>query len=245
MSYVRNLFTFLSLFVFVLTAFASYFIVKRMTKPLKQISDAATSFAHGDYSARVSFQSSDEIGELTSAFNNMADSIEKSEELRRSFVGNVSHELRSPMTSISGFVDGILDGTIPKEREEHYLRIVSDEAHRLSRLVSRMLDITVLQSSDITEYSTRFDFIELLMRALGNFEQRALDSQITFTTDIPPYGVQILANEDAIYQVIYNLIDNAIKFSVADSSIYISVISKNSKLIFSITNYGIEIPKAS
>ena len=243
MSYVKNLFTFLSLFVFVLTAFASYFIVRHMTKPLKQITDAATSFAQGDFSVRVPLQSSDEIGELTLAFNNMADSIEKSEELRKSFVGNVSHELRSPVTSISGFVDGILDGTIPKEREDHYLRIVSDEAHRLSRLVSRMLDITVLQGTDITEQSTRFDFVELLMRALKNFEQRAADTSITFNTDIPPHGIQLLANEDAIYQVVYNLIDNAVKFSVTESSIDISVISKNDKLIFSIKNYGAEIPK--
>ena len=243
MSYVGNLFIFLSLFVFILTAFAAYFIVKHMTRPLKLISDAATSFAQGDFSARVPLQSSDEIGELTSAFNNMADSIAKSEELRRSFIGNVSHELRTPMTSISGFVDGILDGTIPKEREEHYLRIVSDEAHRLSRLVSRMLDITILQSTDITEHSSQFDFVELLNRALKNFEQRASDANITFKSDIPPHGIQLLANEDSIYQVLYNLIDNAIKFSPQETSIDISVCSKNDKLVFSIKNYGAEISK--
>ncbi len=243
MSYVKNLFSFLSLFVFALTAFASYFILKHMTKPLKQISDAATAFAQGDFSVRVPIHSTDEIGELTLAFNNMADSIEKSEELRKSFIGNVSHELRSPMTSISGFVDGILDGTIPKEREEHYLQIVSDEAHRLSRLVSRMLDITILQSTDITEHSTRFDFVELLSRAIKNFEQRVADAAITFNIDIPPHSILVLANEDSIYQVIYNLIDNAVKFSAAESSIDISIICKNDKLLFSIKNYGAEIPE--
>ena len=106
-----------------------------------------------------------------------------------------------------------------------------------------MLDITILQSTDITEHSTRFDFVELLSRAIKNFEQRATDANITFNTDIPPHSIWLLANEDAIYQVIYNLIDNAVKFSITESSIDITVISKNDKLIFSIRNYGTEIPE--
>lgn len=243
MIYVRNLFIFLAVIVFVVTAVSSYFIIRKMTKPLKQIATASSRFARGDFSVRVPNHSSDEIGELTSAFNDMAASLEKSEELRRSFVGNVSHELRSPMTSISGFVDGILDGTIPPDKSGHYLKIVSDEVHRLSRLVSRMLDITVLQETDITEHSTNFDFCELLRRALISFEQRIMLDKITINVDIPPHPVNVFANEDAIYQVVYNLIDNAIKFSLPNSQIDIKAIIRGGKLSFSIRNYGAEIPK--
>ncbi len=243
MTHVKNIFIFLAAIVFILTAILSYFIIRKMTKPLKQIAMASRNFAHGDFSTRVPNNSSDEIGDLTTAFNNMADSLEKSEELRRSFIGNVSHELRSPMTSISGFVDGILDGTIPPDRSEHYLKIVSTEVHRLSRLVSRMLDITVLQETDITEQSTTFDFCELLKRAVISFEQRVVVENITINVDIPPYPVNIFANEDAIYQVVYNLIDNAVKFSSPESEIDIKATSRSGKLFFSIKNYGEEIPE--
>lgn len=243
MMYVINLFLFLSVLVFIFTAFASYFIVKRMTRPLKQIADASKKFAMGDFKTRVPVQSKDEIGELTVAFNNMADSLEKSEDLRRTFVANVSHEFRSPMTSIGGFVDGILDGTIPREREEHYLRIVSSEVHRLSRLVSRMLDITVLQGTDITAQSVRFDFSELCRRAALSFEKRLNDNGISLLLQVPDSPITVFANEDAIYQVVYNLIDNAIKFSENNSTIEISISEKRDIVTFSVKNFGVEIPK--
>ena len=242
-TYVRNIFLLLSIAVFILTSFASYFIIRRMTRPLKQIAEASRRFAHGDFSTRVPVYSSDEIGDLTHAFNNMADSLEKSEELRRGFVANVSHELRSPMTSIGGFVDGMLDGTIPEDRRERYLQIVSDEVHRLSRLVSRMLEITVLQGKDITAESTTFDFCELLRRAAISFEQRAGERQISLNIEIPSHPINTFANEDALYQVVFNLIDNAIKFSEANSAVDIRAYEKGDKLTFSVRNYGAEIPK--
>ncbi len=243
MSYVIDLFILISLIVFLMTAAASYFIVRHMTRPLNLISQASRSFAMGDFKKRVPVQSDDEIGELSIAFNNMADSLEKSEELRRSFVANVSHELRSPMTSISGFVDGILDGTIPKEREAHYLQIVSDEVHRLSRLVSRMLDITVLQGTDITAQSVEFDFCELLRRAAISLEQRIEEKKLTLNIDMPTGKIMAFANEDSLFQAIYNLIDNAIKFSSSDAAIDINITLRSDKVTFSVKNYGAEIPK--
>ncbi len=243
MSYVIDLFMLISVIVFLMTAAASYFIVRRMTRPLNLISQASRSFAMGDFKKRVPVQSNDEIGELSAAFNNMADSLEKSEELRRSFVANVSHELRSPMTSISGFVDGILDGTIPKERETHYLKIVSDEVHRLSRLVSRMLDITVLQGTDITAQSIEFDFCELLRRAAISLEQRVEEKNLTLNIQMPPGRIIAFANEDSLFQAIYNLIDNAIKFSEPGAVIDINITLRSEKISFSVRNYGVEIPK--
>lgn len=242
MNYVRNLFSFLALIVFILAAIVSYFIVRKMTRPLKQIASASKKFASGDFSARVPVQSTDEIGELTRTFNDMADSLEKSEELRRTFIANVSHELRSPMTSVTGFVDGILDGTIPEENAEHYLRIVSDEVHRLSRLVSRMLDLTVLQSRDITEQSTVFDFCELTRRVSGSFEKRLDEKELALILNLPPQSLSVLANEDSIYQVVYNLIDNAVKFSSDGKKIDVSVSERGSNILFSVRNYGNTIP---
>ena len=243
MSYVRNLFTLLALIVFIFAAVVSYFIVRKMTRPIKQISTASARFARGDFSTRVPVQSSDEIGEMTQAFNNMADSLEKSEDLRRDFIANVSHELRSPMTSITGFVDGILDGTIPKEREEHYLQIVSEEVHRLSRLVSRMLEITVLQSKNVSESSSTFDFCELVGHVCKSFEKNAEEREININVEFPSHSVSITANEDSLYQAIYNLIDNALKFSMDGSQIDISVSQRGNHLTFSSKNYGSEIPK--
>ena len=243
MDYVRNLFSLLALIVFILAAIISYFIVKKMTKPINQIATASAKFAHGDFSSRVPVQSSDEIGEMTSAFNNMADSLEKSEELRRTFIANISHELRSPMTSITGFVDGILDGTIPKEQEHHYLNIVSDEVHRLSRLVSRMLDITALQSKKLSESSSDFDFCELLRRVCQNFEHQAKEKNIRINATLAAPSLPIEANEDALYQVLRNLIDNAVKFSNEASEIDVFASVKGNKLTFSVKNRGPEIPE--
>jgi len=245
MDYVRNLFTFLALIVFIFAALISYFIVRKMTRPLKQISTAASRFANGDFSSRVPVQSDDEIGEMTQAFNNMADSLQKSEDLRRDFIANVSHELRSPMTSVTGFVDGILDGTIPEEKTNHYLQIVSDEVHRLSRLVSRMLDITVLQGRTVTEGKSKFNFCECVMHVCESFEERVKEKNININVELPIEGVSVFANEDAIYQVIFNLADNAIKFSEAGSHVDISVLERGNNASFSIKNYGAEIPAES
>ena len=240
---ILRMFFFTAILVFLLMAAMTYIGLRTMTRPIKQISTAAKNFAHGDFSVRVPVKSQDEIGELTQAFNSMADSIEKSEELRRSFVANVSHELRSPMTSIGGYVDGILDGTIPPESEHKYLEIISSEVRRLSRLVSRMLNITRLQSEDMSAGASKYDFCEQVRRVIIGFESRIeeknLDISISFSQD----SIDIFANEDAIFQVVYNLTENAMKFSDIGDQIKIDVSTHNGKLWFSITNHGNEIPQ--
>lgn len=235
---ISRMFLISSILVFLLAALLSYLAVRSMTKPIKLISTAAKSFAQGDFKTRVPVLSEDEIGELTQAFNNMADSLERSEELRRTFVGNVSHELRSPMTSIGGFVDGILDGTIPPERQEHYLQIISSEVKRLSRLVSRMLDITRLQAKDMSADSTRFDFCELVRRVIIGFESRLEEKHLRMDVQLSEYAIELFANEDAIFQAVYNLTENAIKFSYEGEVIVIHVSSRAGKLWFSIQNRG-------
>jgi len=241
---ILKMFLMSAISVFMLAVIFSYLVVRGMTRPIKQISIAAKSFAQGDFTARVPapVNRPDEIGEMVIAFNNMADSLERSEELRRSFVANVSHELRSPMTSIGGFVDGILDGTIPEERREHYLKIISGEVKRLSRLVSRMLDITRLQAKDVSAESTWFDMCELIRRVIVGFEERMRDKKLGMNVQLCAYSVNICANEDMIYQAVYNLTENAIKFSEPESEISINLSANGGKILFSIKNSGQTIP---
>ncbi|NLG53853.1 MAG: HAMP domain-containing histidine kinase, partial [Clostridiales bacterium] len=231
---ILKMFLFSAIFVFLISAITCYLVVRSMTKPLKRISTTAREFAMGKYDARVPVTTNDEIGELSAAFNGMAGSIEKAEKLRRSFLENVSHELRSPMTSIGGFVDGILDGTVPKEKERHYLEIISSEIRRLNRLVSRMLDITRLQAADYPQNLTKFDFCEVIRRAVFGFEKRIEEKSINIDISLSEYTIEVNANEDAIYQVIYNLIDNAIKFTANNETIVIKANSSGGKAEFKI-----------
>jgi len=228
--------------VFFIMLIAAYTGTKGITRPIKRISTAARQFARGDFAVRVPVKSSDEIGELSQSFNSMADTIEKSEELRRTFIANVSHELRSPMTSIGGYVDGILDGTIPPENEQKYLEIISVEVKRLSRLVSSMLDITRLQSQDFTQSAICYDFCEQVRYVIIGLEPKIQEKNLNIDVSFSNECIEFYANQDAIFQVLYNLMENAIKFSPADSTITISVFTRGGKLIFDIKNTGKDIP---
>ena len=154
---------------------------KRMAKPLDEIAEASRSFARGDFSVRVeqNTDSSDEIGALIESFNKMADSLENAEKRRSEFISNVSHELRTPMTTISGFADGILDGTIPKEQEDVYLRSIRDETRRLARLVRTMLDESRTKAAAVDpKRRTDFDLTELIVQTLLSFESRANEKNL-------------------------------------------------------------------
>lgn len=240
---ILRMFFISAIIAFLIMAIMAFIGIKTMTRPIKKISTAAKSFAHGNFAVRVPVKSQDEIGELTQAFNNMADTLEKSEELRASFIANVSHELRSPMTSIGGYVDGILDGVIPPENERKYLEIISSEVKRLSRLVSRMLNITRLQSEDLLSGATEYDFCEQVRRVIIGFEQKIEEKNLNLDVNFSADSIVVFANADAIFQAVYNLIENAMKFTQDGGTITIDVSSNHGKLWFSIKNYGIEIPE--
>ena len=217
---------------------------KRMAKPLDEMAAAARKFAHGDFSVRVEQDdSTDELAALTASFNNMADSLEKSEELRNEFIANVSHELKTPMTTIAGFADGILDGTIPKEQEDKYLATIADETRRLSRLVRRMLDLSRLQSagSDLSKRRD-FDLNELVIRTLLNFETRAEDKHLDVDPQLPEDHMTVNGDPYAITQVLYNLLDNAVKFAQEGSAITLSLWKQDGKAFISVKNRGETIP---
>ena len=239
---IQSSFYFWMILIVLFIAILAYGISRSLTRPVKRMASAAREFARGQYTTRVPVTTQDEIGELTVAFNNMADSIEKSEELRSSFIANVSHELRSPMTSISGFVDGMLDGTIPPEQHERYLAIVSDEVRRLSRLVSGMLDITRMQASDPTENGTVFDLCEVVRRAVLAFEARLEEKALVIDVRLPEEAIYLFGNEDALYQVVYNLVDNAVKFSDPERVVSLNVTVRGRDAECSVTNFGPTIP---
>ena len=177
------------------------------------------------------------------AFNSMADSLEKSEQRRREFVANVSHELKTPMTSIAGFADGILDGTIPPEKEKEYLRIISSETQRLSRLVRKMLDVSRIQSTDTkTLLKKNFDIEEVIVRSLAGLEKKITDRGLDVDVQMPEEPIQVLGDEDGITQVVYNLLDNAAKFADAGSTIGVSLWKQGEKAYVAVRDRGATIP---
>lgn len=234
-----------SVVVMMIALLLSLMTSKRMAQPLDEMAVAAKKFAHGDFSARVTDDGrTDEVGALISAFNTMADSLETSEERRNAFIANVSHELKTPMTTIAGFADGILDGTIPHEQEEKYLRKIADETRRLSRLVRSMLDLSQAESDavDLSKRS-RFDLSELLLQCLLSFESRAKEKNLDVDPQLPEDPIVVFAERDSITQVIYNLTDNAMKFASPGSTITIRLYKKGSKAYVSIKNIGEPIPE--
>ena len=218
---------------------------KRMAQPLDEMAVAAKKFAHGDFSARVTDDGrTDEVGALISAFNTMADSLETSEQRRNAFIANVSHELKTPMTTIGGYIDGMLDGTIPPEKQQHYMQIVSGEVRRLSRLVRNMLDIAKLQAMGVEESrKTRFDLGEELSDVLITFEQKIYNKHLDVRVDLPDKPVWTRAERDSITQVIYNLIDNAIKFCPDGGRLALRVQVDGGKARVSVENTGPTIDK--
>ncbi|MEG1491375.1 MAG: HAMP domain-containing sensor histidine kinase [Oscillospiraceae bacterium] len=218
----------------------SYFTSKHQAEPLNEMAAAARRFAHGDFSARVADDGrQDEIGALTASFNTMAESLQKSEQLRSEFIANVSHELKTPMTTISGFADGILDGTIPKEQENKYLQTISSETKRLSRLVRQMLEMSRIQSTDsISLLNQSFDLSEVIMRTLLTFEDKITEHGLDVDAQIPEEAFIVRGNADSITQVVYNLLDNAIKFSARGSALGVSLWKRGGVAFVAIKNHG-------
>jgi signal transduction histidine kinase len=229
--------------VLLIAMVATVLITRRQTEMLRDMAGAARQFAHGDFSARIYADGADEeVTELATAFNNMATSLERSESLRQEFISNVSHELKTPMTTIAGFMDGMLDGTIPKEKHAYYMATVSNEVKRLSRLVRSMLDISRLQSTGEAIQKSRFDVTETLGRTLLSFEQKIEEKQLDVQVDMPEKAVYVMANEDSITQVIYNLIDNGVKFAEKDTPFLLTVAVSGGKALVSIGDHGPTIP---
>ncbi len=231
-----------SLWIMLAALIAVYFISDRIISPLKNMSTAAKSFAAGNFDIRVPVSGHDEVAELASAFNNMANSLSNLEEMRSSFLANVSHDLRTPMTTISGFIDSILDGAIPPEKHKHYLSIVSEEVKRLSRLVNSLLDITRIQAGERKFNRINFDICELTCQIIISMESRLEKKNLNVEFAPSKDSITVNADRDAIYQILYNLCDNAVKFSRENGDYRISINIQGKKAVISVYNEGDGIP---
>ncbi len=238
-SKVIKLFVAISLWVFLAILIGVYIVSERITAPIKKASHAAAQYAMGDFTERIPVTGQDEITTLSRAINNMADSLSKTEENRNTFIANVSHDLRTPMTTIAGFVDGILDGTIPPENQQHYLEIISSETHRLSRLVSSLLEMS---RAGRNVNPVRFNLTEKARQAIIGLESR-IDGkklEIEFNCDEDLF---VIADTDLIHQVVYNLTENAVKFCNEGGTISVNMGKEGKKAFFEIRNTGEGIPK--
>lgn len=218
---------------------------KRQTRPLKEMAETVRDFGHGEFDKRMSPTQTarpDEMGELARAFNAMADSLAKAEAQRSEFIANVSHELKTPMTTISGFADGILDGTIPAEREAAALETISSETKRLARLVRRMLDLSRLQSERGVTAQEQFDVVELTARALVSLEGKINAKRLDVVAELPEEPVMVWGEPDAITQVCYNLLDNAIKFAHTGGHLWVDIRREGPKALVTIKDEGATIP---
>ena len=239
-----GVFTIIALNVMFLAFAISFVATKKQAEPLNEMAGAARRFARGDFSMRVEDTGrQDEIGQLTQAFNAMADSLESSETLRREFIANISHELKTPMTVISGFVEGILDGTIPPESEARYLSVISSETRRLSRLVVSMLEMSKLQSADAGDVLTgSFDVAEVARLALLSLDRKIEDRRLDIEAKLPEEPVMTRGDKDSITRVIYNLLDNAVKFSTRGGVIGLELWKQGGRAYISVENHGDTIP---
>ena len=235
---------FMTAFVVLMISFmASSITTMRQVQPIREMVQATRRYAEGDFDIRMNdYGRDDEIGELAASFNAMAESLQQTERQRREFIANISHELKTPMTTIAGYTDGILDGTIPPEREKQYLQIISDESRRLSRMVRRMLDVSQLQAIDPLKSGSHFDICESMRRVLISMEKKITDRNLDVDADIPEEPILVLGDNDMITQVIYNLLENATKFARSGSTLYLGVTTIDGKARVTVRNLGDTIP---
>ena len=240
-----TIFFFAAVVVLLIAVIASSITSAHQTRPLTEMAEAARKFGRGEFDVRVNNYKDrcDEIGELAEAFNSMANSLAKVESQRAEFIANVSHELKTPMTTIAGFAEGILDGTIPPEKERDALNVVVSETRRLSRLVRRMLDLSRLNA--LTETVTaqeQFDIIEIMSRVLISLEGRINDRGLDVDAQFPEDPVMVWGDPDAVTQVCYNLLDNAAKFAAQGTAITVQITKKDGKAYITVRNLGATIP---
>lgn len=209
----------------------------KLDHQLDEITKVANQYAEGEFSARVSLPEQANLYSLGCTLNRMAEFIEQNETTRRNFVANVSHELRTPMTTIAGFADGILDGTIPKEQHKKYLKIITEEIHRLKTLVQSMLNLTKFEAGEMQIHLAETNIAELLIRTVLMFEKRITGKHVE-VEGLEDIALTLNADEDLMSQVLYNLIENAVKFVNEGGIISFQVYTEDKTAHICIKNTG-------
>lgn len=230
------------LLAFTVSILVSIVTARRMTEPMMEMNKAAKVIAGGNFEQRVEIYSEDELGQLAESFNHMAESLQNTETTRRNFIANISHDLRSPLTSIQGFLTAMLDGTIPPEKQEHYLQIVLEETQRLSRLAEGVVEMSRAQSTKIILDETDFDINELIRENSAILEPQIQEKNISLQVSLAEKVSYVRADRDKISRVIRNLMGNAIKFSHQDGIIEVeTTLSGKNKILVSVQDHGVGI----
>ncbi|WP_160670473.1 HAMP domain-containing sensor histidine kinase [Clostridium sp. C8-1-8] len=223
----------------VISSIIIYYVCDRLLIiPLAKINTAAKRLAKGDIENRVYIRSKDEIGELADSFNTMAESLEEVEKNRREFISNVSHELRSPITSIKGFIAGILDGIIPLEKEKYYLGVVYEEIQRLTRLINDLLDLSAMEAGKLKLNVSEININEIIRHCTISLEQKIKEKRLKVDVVLEGQNLYVAGDRDRLIQVVNNLIDNAIKYCNENGNVKISTRSKGNKALISVYNDG-------
>lgn len=221
-----------------------YFAQQILIRPLYELNSVADKMSKGDFTQRALVSSEDEIGNLANSFNLMAESIENTDQNRRDFISNISHELRSPITSIRGFVAGILDGIIPKDKENYYLNVVYEEINRLTRLINDLLDLSAMESGRFSMNVTEVDLNEVIRASIVKFETKINDKKLRVDISLDSEHQYVAADRDRLIQVVTNLLDNAVKHSPAEGHVEVSTKVKGKKVTVAIYNDGMPISDA-
>lgn len=234
-----------AIFAIITSSFIIYYFSQRIIiRPLAQINYVAGKIAKGDVDKRVLLEySDDEIGELAQSFNSMADALEEVDKNRREFISNVSHEIRSPITSIKGFIGGILDGVIPKDKENYYLAIAYDEIQRLTRLVNDLLDLSAIEAGRFSLRIEEININEIIRLTVINFEPKIKEKRLNVDVCFKEDNLYVAADRDRLIQVVTNLIDNALKYVNEGGTVKLWTRAKGDKVYVSVFNDGPTIPK--
>ncbi len=236
----------LSVIVVLICAFVLLFVFTFLVyKPIRKITNVAENYARGDFSKQIEVDSNDEIGYLANTLNYMATTLDTMEEQQRKFISNVSHDFRSPLTSIKGYIEAMLDGTIPVEMQEKYLNIILFETERLNKLTHNILDLNNFGSNGMSLDITDFDINEMIRTTTQTFEGVCNKKGLSFDLYLTGEQLFVKADMGKIQQVLYNLIDNATKFSNNNSVIVIDTNIRNEKVLISVKDSGIGIPSDS
>lgn len=217
----------------------------KIMRPIKKINAVAEEYSTGNFETKLDIHSDDEIGQLASSLEYMASELSKLDEYRKDFISNISHDFRSPLTSIKGYIEAILDGTIPPEKQDRYLNIILSEANRLTKLTSSLLELNNYDSYGIWLVVKDFDIVQLCKNAINTFEGKCIEKGISIYLNNHCESSYVHADKTKIQQVIYNLLDNAIKFTPEKKSIYVTLTEKNDKIFVSVKDEGAGIPKDS
>lgn len=235
---IQNVCHLLIAIVIMLSLLPLFFFWLRIYLPLNEIIQAAALYTDGNSHSWISYNEDDELGRLTASLNYLADSTQNSSEFQRNFLSNISHDFRSPLTSIKGYVEAILDETIPVELQDKYLNIVLSETERLTKLTEDILLLNNYAEHGIYLDKTDFNIIEIIQNTLASFEGTCDKKNLIVTSVFPSHPVMVNADMGKIQQVLYNLLDNAIKFSPTSSQIMITISEQRNRVFISIKDHG-------